>query len=110
MKRILYWSSRILILLLAAFFLLMGLDVFAMPGTLPERIVGYFMHSIPALLLLLLLVLVKKSPKYAGLVCMLLVVFGFSFFNTYRNVMAFLIVTVLPLLVGIEFLYESKRK
>jgi len=109
MKAFLYWAPRILLILFIGFFLLMGLDVFSMPGTLLEKCVGYLMHSLPALFLLIPLVLSKKKVISAGVFCIVLALFGFFFFHTYRNLVVYLLVTVLPLVAGFMFLYESKR-
>jgi len=111
MKAFLYWVTRIVLILLIAFFLLMGLDVFEMPGTLTEQLVGYLIHSIPALLLLIPLFLsFIKRMKATGIVCIVLAIAGFFFFNADRNLVVLGIVTGLPLLIGCAFLYEGKQK
>ena len=110
MKTFLHWTPRIVLILLIAFFLLMGLDVFEMPGTLTERLLGYLIHSIPAIILILLLVLAHRNVTRAGVACILIAIIGFFFFQTYQNIVAFIIVTGLPLLIGGVFLYEGKRK
>ncbi|MDD3897054.1 MAG: hypothetical protein PHU04_04450 [Candidatus Peribacteraceae bacterium] len=110
MKTFLHWAARILLVLLIGFFLLMGLDVFEMPGTLAEQLVGYLIHSIPAIILILLLVLAHRNVTRAGIACIVLAVAGLFFFHAYNNIVVFLLVTGLPLLIGGVFLYEGKRK
>jgi len=110
MSRILFWLPRILILLLIGFFLLMGLDVFSMHGSFAEQLFGYFIHSIPALLLLLVLTIAKKNPMVAGVLFLILGVVATYFFRTYLNLVVFIIVTVIPLLVGLAFVYEGTHR
>ena len=55
--RFVYWIPRVLSLLFICFLALMSLDVFSSELTFWETALGLFMHNIPALVLLIVLVI-----------------------------------------------------
>ncbi len=59
-NRFIYWTPRILGILFVLFLMLFSLDVFEPKRTVGEIAIGLFMHNIPALILLSLLIVSWK--------------------------------------------------
>jgi hypothetical protein len=57
---------RILVIVFAAFLLLFSFDVFGGTESLGKQILGFIIHSIPSLLMLIVLLFTWKRPKVAG--------------------------------------------
>jgi hypothetical protein len=98
-KKVVTWSPRILVILYIIFITLFAFDesVFSLP---------WFVHLMPTLILTLILVLTWRKPLSAGIIFLILGV-GFTFvFKTYETWLAFLIISLPLILVGILFLLE----
>lgn len=54
---IIYWSSRILSLLLVAFVFLFSLDVFEIEASFWNLMLGFLMHNIPVIILLISIII-----------------------------------------------------
>lgn len=104
-----YYFPRGLGALFIIFISLFSLDVFgAYEGW--ELLLALGMHLLPALVLLGVLVWAWKRPTWGGGAFLLLgVVFTF-WFDTYREIISFLIVSLPVLVIGGLFLWEGLRK
>ena len=109
MNKLLRWLPRILVILLIGFFFLMTLDIFSMGHSWQQAALEFLMHNIPTLLLLITLIVAWKKPGVAGVIFVLFAVGTVVFYHTYRNLVAFLVLTGVPLLIGGLFLYEGKQ-
>lgn len=65
--KILYWAPRILSILFICFLMLFSLDVFSTESSFWQIVVGLFMHNIPALLLLVVLLISWKYEIVGGI-------------------------------------------
>lgn len=74
-----FWTPRILSIIFIAFLALMSLDVFDAGRSSREVLVGLFIHNIPALILLAVLVISWKR-EIAGGVVFILAGFLYIFF------------------------------
>jgi hypothetical protein len=63
-----YWAPRILGITFVLFLMLFSLDVFEPGLTLWQIIVGLFMHNIPALILLIVVIISWKHEIVGGIV------------------------------------------
>jgi len=70
-NKFLYWTPRILGILFVLFLLLFSLDVFDMGLSGWQIIVGLFMHNIPALILLIVLIISWKHEIVGGVIFIL---------------------------------------
>lgn len=70
-------------------------------------IMGLLIHLIPSYFLVAILILAWKKPIWGGLFSALGVTFTFAF-NTYRHPMTFLMISGIPILIGILFLVSAK--
>lgn len=82
-----FWTPRVLSLFFAAFLVLFSFDVFSMGGTFWELALGFFIHNIPALILLFLIYFSWRNDLLgslvffiAGVLYMVLIFFTDMFF------------------------------
>lgn len=111
-KKILFWTPRVLVILYILFLSLFALDVFSGGYGFFEMIVALFMHLFPSLVLVGILVYSWKKEKIGGYIFLIMgVVFTF-FFDTYEDIISFLIISGPVFLVGGLFLlsYNKNRK
>jgi hypothetical protein len=110
-----YWTPRILGILFIAFLMLFSLDVFDSTSTFWEIAVGLFMHNIPALLLLIVLVISWKHEIVGGIVFILagilyIITTLFGGVEWYRALSWSLIIAGPAFLVGVLFLVNWYKK
>jgi len=70
-NKFIYWTPRILSILFILFLMLFSLDVFEPGLSAREIAIGLFMHNIPALILLVVLVVSWKHEIVGGVVFIL---------------------------------------
>ena len=61
------WLPRILAILFLLFLMLFSFDVFDMPGSLLEKIGGFIIHSLPSIILAVILILFWNNPLRSGI-------------------------------------------
>lgn len=66
--KFIYWTPRILGIMFVLFLMLFSLDVFDSELTFWQIIIGLFMHNIPALFLLIVLIISWKYEIVGGIV------------------------------------------
>jgi hypothetical protein len=111
MKKIIYWTPRVLSIIYILFLSIFSLDVFAEGYSIPQALVAFFMHLIPAIIVLLAFLFATKKPLYGG-ISFLILAFAFSvFFMQNANMQTFVIIgsiLILPLLlIGILFILNK---
>jgi len=104
------WLPRVLALLLICFIGLFSLDVWSMEGTLLQKAGGFFVHNIPTLILLAALILAWKREKIGAIVFILIGIIATLYFHTYQNITTFLLLTCLPVGIGLLFFRSSHQK
>lgn len=70
-SKFVYWTPRILSIIFITFLALMSLDVFDMELSFWQAIGALFMHSIPALILLIVLLISWKREIVGGIIFIL---------------------------------------
>jgi hypothetical protein len=111
----LYWTPRILGILAFLFIELFSLDVFGQ-GSVLEQIIGFVIHSIPALILLAILFVAWKWETIGGI---LYIIAGFGLMSIYiisgiKEFHWYLIVWAIQIcfpifLTGILFLFHAQK-
>ena len=99
----LIWAPRILILLVAAFFLLMASDIFSEGYSVGGMLLGFLMHNIPTIIFVAVLILTWNRPKWGGLAFAILGFITIFFFDTLEGPVVFFIVSFPILLEGEEY-------
>jgi hypothetical protein len=108
MKKTLFWLPRILTIIFILFISMFALDVFS-EYTFPLVLGALFMHLIPSLILVGLLIVAWKWEKLGGILFILLAIGFFIFFKGYEDIISALITTLPALIVGILFLINSYK-
>lgn len=106
-KKILFWTPRVLGILIAIFISLFALDVFTEGYGFWETIVALFMHLIPTAIILLVLVIAWRWEKIGGILFILLGVTYIALFWEPDQVPGYLIISGPLFLVGILFLLDG---
>ena len=70
-NRFVYWTPRILSILFILFLAIFSLDIFEMKLGFWGTIIGLFMHNIPSLILLIVLIISWKREIVGGIVFIL---------------------------------------
>lgn len=114
MKAFLLWAPRALAVLFILVLALFAMDVFSMGADFWATLGGFFIHLIPSLILLVILVLSWRDALLGGL---LFIITGTLFtirFGTWQNWGLFAIISIPPVLIGLLFvaqwLYIKSKK
>ena len=102
-KQTLFWTPRVLSILLVAFLALLSLDVFGMGGGFWATLGGFLIHNIPAFILLAALILGWRW-EWVGALGVL--GFGIWYLVSVRGFGAgtYIILAGVPMLIGVLFL------
>jgi hypothetical protein len=107
LAKVIHWAPRAAALLIIFFVALFSLDVFGTGAPLLEVLVGFLMHNIPSILMLLLLIIAWKRPV-VGFVAFLLVGAAFAaFFVRDMYALPNLVLFVLPILLIASLFYAD---
>jgi hypothetical protein len=101
--RKLIWIPRVLAIVFIVFLTLFGLEPFSENAPFLSKLGGFFLHSIPSLILLLILFISWKKPLLSGFLFILFSIAFTLYFRTYRFPSTFLLLTFPFLVVGILF-------
>jgi len=105
--KILYWSPRILGLLIAIFVSIFALDVFGEGYSFWETIAALAMHLIPTLVILVVLVVAWRWEWVGGFLFVALGVLYITLFWEPSNLPAYLLISGPLFLDGILFLLDG---
>ena len=100
LRKIIYWAPRVLAVLYALFISLFALDVFSEGYSITETIVALFMHMLPTLVVVIMLVIAWRWELIGGLLFILLAGAFLVFFGRGGDLDTSLIVAVPLFLVG----------
>lgn len=67
MKKLSYWSPRVLAILFTMFIMLFSLDVFDGTSSILDQLIGFFMHNLPAFGIILIIVLSWKKDMVGAI-------------------------------------------
>jgi len=108
-NRVLCWVPRILGILFVAFISLFALDAFGGDGSFGEQLLGFIIHLVPSFVLVIFLVIAWKHEKVGGWLYILLGVVFTIFFDTYEELITFLLISGPVFLTGVLFLISAMR-
>ena len=119
MKKTTYWMPRVLSILFICFLSLFSLDVFQ-PGMSPAEIaLGLFMHNIPSIILIILLIVSWRREIIGALTYFAagFIYIGFVLFNVlnsglpwYIGITWSLTIALPAFVIGVLFLVNWKRR
>lgn len=99
------WVLRVLLILTILFWGLFSLDVFDEQEGFWDTLTAFFMHNIPSLAMLIILIIAWKNEFIGGILLMVCIA-GFTVFLTYRSgnfMWGTLILVGIPFLTGAMF-------
>jgi hypothetical protein len=102
--KLLYWIPRIIAILSILFMLLFSLDAFSGNETVVRKLLGFFMNSIPVLIITGILIIAWKWELAGGILFVLSFFVAAVFFRSFSRNPASLIVITPFLITGILFL------
>jgi len=70
-SKFVYWTPRVLAIIFVLFLALFSLDVFDSASSFSEILIGLFMHNIPAMILLVVLIISWKHELVGAIVFIL---------------------------------------
>ncbi len=106
-KKILFWSPRVLGILIAVFVSLFALDVFGEGYSTVETIVALVMHLIPTFVILIVLGIAWRWEWTGGFLFVALGVLYITLFWEPSNLPAYLVISGPLFLTGILFLLDG---
>ena len=109
----LHLIAKLFILIVGLMIVMLSLDVFEMEGSIWELLGGFFIHALPAIIILLILGLFWWKERLLGLLTLLAASFLFVFFELYQNIedsWITLLIMIVPLVVSGIILTIKKNK
>ncbi|MFA6260305.1 MAG: hypothetical protein WC760_02470 [Bacteroidia bacterium] len=104
LKNILLWTPRVLGILLTCFVSLFAMDAFNTDHPVTADYPGLFMHLLPTLLILVMLLISWKKPLFGGILFILL---GFAYSFKSLDHLNWILVIGLPVfLIGALFIFS----
>jgi flagellar biosynthesis protein FliQ len=108
-NKVLCWIPRILGMLFIVFISLFALDAFSEGSSIGEQTLGFIIHLIPSLILVALLIISWRCEKLGGWLYIILGIIFTAFFETYDELVTFLVISGPIFLTGILFLISGMR-
>jgi len=81
-----------------------------MEGTLLQKAGGFFVHNIPTLILLAALLLAWRKEKIGAIAFIFIGITATLYFHTYQNITTFLLLTCLPMCIGLLFFRNARQR
>ena len=103
------WLPRILVMVYILFISMFALDSFA-DGLSWLSLLGFLIHLIPSFVLVGILILSWKYKLAGGITFIVLSIIFTIFFNTYKDIIVFLLISLPLLVIGTLFIVDSKVK
>lgn len=104
------WIPRSFALMFIAFISLFALDVIGEGYDIGEMIIPLLIHLIPAIVLIMLLQVSWKYEKIGGALFILAGFVFTIFFNTYQELVTFLLISGPPFFIGVLFWVSAVKK
>ncbi len=102
--KVLFWFPRILAILAILFMLMFGFDAFMGNEPFGKKILSFLMNSIPAFVMILVLILAWKKEMIGGMIFILVFIGLGFFFKSFSGNTASLGIITPFLLTGIMFI------
>jgi hypothetical protein len=107
LAKIIHWAPRVAALLIIFFVGLFSLDVFGAGAPPLEVLVGFLIHNIPSIVMLLLLILAWKRPVIGFVAFLLAAAASAAFFVRDLYALPNLLLFVLPILLIASLFYAD---
>ena len=106
--KLLYWIPRIFTIIAILFMLMFSIDVFGGDEPIGRKILGFFMHNIPVLILTGVLVIAWKCEVIGGILFVIAAITGSIFFRAFSGNPGSLIVMAPFIITGLLFITHNR--
>jgi hypothetical protein len=112
-RNLLYWVPRVFTIAAILFMLMFSLDSFDGDASLAKKALGFLVHNIPVMVLIVILIVAWKNELIGGLLLIVAFIAGSVFFNSFSGNPGSLVVIIPFLITGLlfilyYFLYRKK--
>ncbi len=104
------WAARVVAIIYIAFISIFAFDVFGEGRGMLATMIGFIICLTPSIVLAIILVFAWRYEKIGGALFIIAGIIFTIFFNTYKDIMTFLIISGPVFLVGILFLINSMKR
>ena len=105
-EKILFFLPYFILLMVGTLFFMLSFGAFSQ-GTLFQQILGFIIQNIPTMILIALIFISKRHPKWGGALLIVIWLFFLFFFHAYENLSLFFM--IVPILIaGLLFLVQEK--
>ncbi|MGC1389619.1 MAG: hypothetical protein WA816_01145 [Bacteroidales bacterium] len=106
-SKILYWFPRILAIFSILFMTMFSFDVFGGNESFGMQLLGFLMHNIPVIILIIILIIAWKWEIPGGVLFILASISGTVFFHSFSGNPGSLIVIAPFLMTGLLFIVHN---
>ena len=106
LEKVIYWTPRVLSILLILFVSLFALDAFSEGAKWWEMIIGFIIHLVPSFLLVIALVMAWNWPRNGGTFFLALGITFVVFFWSPGNMTGAIMTSVPSFVIGLLFVME----
>jgi hypothetical protein len=103
-RKILYWFPRLFTIAAILFMLMFSFDSFGGDASLSKKILGFFIHNIPVLILTVVLIVAWKNELVGGILFIVAFIAAAIFFKSFSGNPGSIVVIVPFLITGILFI------
>ena len=96
-------GAKITLLLASGILIMLAIDVFEMPGTWYELLLGFLIHALPGLIALVLVIGLWKHPKWLGIASLtasLIMIIVFGNWYAFPDLNYGLAVIIVPMIIA----------
>lgn len=103
------WAARVIAIIYIVFISIFAFDVFGGDEGIGRILIRFLICLIPSIVLAVILVFAWRCEKIGGALFIVAGIVFTIFFNTYKDIMTFLIISGPVFLVGILFLINAVK-
>ena len=104
------WIPRVLGIFFALLLLILSFDSFEGDKSIWLKLGGFFIHNIPSILLLLMIILLWTRPFLTGIIFICLVILFTGMFRTFERFDSFMLISFPVFIPGLLFIWASFQK
>ncbi|HPF17305.1 MAG TPA: hypothetical protein P5107_09065 [Thermotogota bacterium] len=96
-EKILFFLPFFILIMVSTLFFMLSFSAFSQ-GTLFQQILGFIIQNIPTMILIALIIISKRHPKWGGALLIIIWLFFLFFFHAYENLSLFFM--IIPILIA----------
>lgn len=104
------WLPRVLAIAYILFISIFAFDVFSPEYSIFDMIIGFLIHLIPSFILIIVTIIAWKKEFLGGILFILLSILFTIFFNTYKEIISFILISLILFIIGLLFILFSRTR